>query len=355
MSSNFALWFAKQGFASQRADFFQDLAEALEDKGVLVEIIRNLENRAKSRKDTIAPLYTLWLRRMDDRSFAQSLIGTVPDSDVMILEAAESSNNLIGGLRFLAKAIRAAETMQKELRKAVAGPIFLLIMFIGMLVGFSLYLVPVLTQIMKPSTWPWSGQMLYAVSQFITGYGYWLLGALVIVGVAFTWSLPRWTGRWRSFADKYVPLYAIYRDYVGSIFLVSLASLMQSGEGLSESLNALAARGSPWLRWHIRRIQGRLDTNAEHPAEAFDTGVFNRALTDRVIDYGQRSAFHDALGKVGIASIEKVTEFVSGSATLLNRILILVCGATMIFMVMGVMLTAQEAQNAIQRQTFKAL
>lgn len=352
MANRMQLWLAKWAFSSKRANFYADLAEALNDRGVLVDIIRTVERRALTRGDIIAPIYTLWLRRMDDRPFSLALADTVPDTDVMILSAAETSNNLSGGLMFLSKAIVAAEAMLSGLKKAVAGPVFLMVMFTAMIAGFSFYVVPVFTQIMKPSTWPMIGQALYAVSSFVTNYGYWLLGSIVVLGSAYVWSLPRWVGGWRSKVDRYVPLYSIYRDFVGSIFLVSLASLMQSGMGLSESLTALSSRGTPWLRWHILRIQARLDFHADQPAQAFATGIFNQTLTDRVLDYGARSAFHDAIGKVGLASVDKVAAFVNGSATILNQALLLLCGATLIFMISGVMLTAQEAQNVIQRQVF---
>lgn len=350
---SFNMWLAKSNFAGKRADFYEDLAEALADKGVLVQIIRTHEERAKQRKDVIHPLYALWLKRMDEMPFAECLTGTVPDSDVMILSASESSGSLIDGLRFLAIAIRAGGKMKGAVWGAIAGPMFLGCMFVALLIGYSFFLVPVLSQIMKPETWPAVGQAMYFVSKIITGYGIWLLAFIVVTTSAYIWSLPRWTGKWRAVADKYVPLYSIYRDYVGSIFLVSLASLMKARVGLSESLDALSNRASPWLRWHIRRIQSRLNFEADHPARAFQTGVFNQELTDRVMDFGSRSKFHEAIGKVGISSIEKVTSFVTSSAQLMNRILILVCGATMIFMVAGVLLTAQEAQTAIQRQTFK--
>lgn len=350
---NLSLWLAKNSFSGRRVDFYTDLAEALEDKAVLVEVITNLEQRAAQRRDAIEPIYALWLKRMDDRTFAKSLIGTVPDSDVMILEAAEQSNQLIDGLRFLAKAITAGNKMRSELITSIAGPIFLLVMFVALLVGFSYFLVPVLSEIMPPSSWPLIGRILYGVSQVITVFGMWIAGTFIVITGIYIYTLPRWTGNTRKWFDNYIPLYSIYRDFVGSIFLVALASLMRSGVGLAESLNTLALRASPWLSWHIVLIHSRLDKESGHPAKAFDTGVFNKDLTDRVMDFGSRSKFHEAIQKVGIASIDKITGYVSASAKLINRILIFVCGATMIFMVAGVLLTAQDAQNAIMRETFQ--
>ena len=104
MLQNLQLWLAKASFGSRRLEFYEDLAEALEDDAALVEQLDVWAARAEKEGDVVAPLYRLWLRRMDDRSFAQALIGTVPESDVLILDAAEEAGNLAGGLRFLGHA-----------------------------------------------------------------------------------------------------------------------------------------------------------------------------------------------------------------------------------------------------------
>lgn len=351
--SNLNIWLAKKIFASKRADFYSDLAEALADNAILVERIIEFERRAAERNDALEPLYKLWLKRMDDRSFSQALIDTVPNSDVMILESAEQSNMLIDGLIFLSKAIIAGQKMRSALKTAIAGPAFLSIMFFALLVGFAYFLVPVLIQIMPPDTWPWIGRALYYVSQIITGYALWIAALILALSSAYAYSLPRLTGKSRDWLDNHIPFYSIYRDFVGSIFLVSLASLMRAGVGLAESLNTLELHANPWLARHIALIHSRLDEDSAYPAKAFDTGIFNRDLTDRVIDYGSRSKFHDAIQKVGIASIDKITIHVASSANLINKTLILICGATMLFMVSGVLLTAQDAQNAVMRESFK--
>ena len=352
LQNKFLMGLAKWSFSSKRADFYADLAEALEDRAVLVDQIKILEKQARVRKDVILPIYQLWLYRLDDRSFSQSLLGTVPDSDVMVLEAAEESGAMIEGLRFLSKSIVASNKMRSVLRQAVAGPAFFGLLFIAMLCGYSYFLVPILVQIMKPSTWPMVGKVLYTVAQIVTGYGIWLGIIGILVLSLYLWSLKRWTGKWRSRFDNYVPLYSIYRDFNGSIFLVSLASLMQSGMGLSESLRALARRATPWMRWHINRIQLRLDSEADQPYKAFDTGIFNRTLMDRIINFGSRNEVVVAFTKVGLSSIDKLTEFMAAAATVLNRVLILLCGAAMMFMITGTLLTAQEAQTAIRAQAF---
>ena len=59
LQNKFLMGLAKWSFSSKRADFYADLAEALEDRAVLVDQIKILEKQARVRKDVILPIYQL--------------------------------------------------------------------------------------------------------------------------------------------------------------------------------------------------------------------------------------------------------------------------------------------------------
>lgn len=348
------LWLAKQNFHSMRHTFYEDLAEALEDDNPpgLAEEIEKHAIRAKKAGDVIAPIYRLWFRRMDDRSFSQALVGTVPATDVMILDAAEKSKALPQGLRFLATVIQAMDSMRWSVRRSVAGFSALLLFLFGALFLYSLYGVGMIEQIVPPRDWPWIGQVVRDIANFIAGTWIWLISVGSALLVAYAWSLPNWTGPGRALADRYLPFYSIYRDYQGAIFLVSMAALMQNQVSLTEALEILRPRASRWLRWHIRKIMLRLDYESKSPAKAFDTGIFNRRLTWRIEDFGARAKndFSVAINKVGMKSLNKLTEDVQRSAEVLRNVLLLFGGGLLGLIVAGTLLTLYEAQASIQKQ-----
>ncbi|HEX7648402.1 MAG TPA: type II secretion system F family protein [Noviherbaspirillum sp.] len=350
MLQNLQLWLAKTSFGSRRLEFYEDLAEALEDGAALVEQLEVWSARAEKEGDVVAPLYRLWLRRMDDRSFAQALIGTVPDTDVLILEAAEEAGNLPEGLRFLRNIVEAASDMKSSMIGAVSGFAALSLLIVGMLFGLSNYGIPVMEEIVPANAWPAIGVILRDVAHIVTGYGVWLLIAAIAGGALFIWSLAHWRGRARVKADEYVPVYSIYREFNGALFRVMLSALMKNKVSLTEALDKLAKRANPWLRWHIRTTLRRLDYESDQPAKAFATGIFNKRETWRFIDYGARSSFPVAIGKLGLQSIDKVTKSVKRSAAVLNKILLLVGGGVLGFIVIGMLLTGYEAQTALQQQ-----
>lgn len=344
------LWLARQTFRAQRQAFYEDLAEALDDKAQLAGRIEVLATRAAQEHDVLAPLYRLWLRRMDDRSFSSALTDTVPAGDVMILHAAEQAGRLPDGLRFAALVIGANREMTEALYGAVIGFVFLSAFLVGLLALFSFYGIGLIEELVPPDAWPWVGRMLRDLAHFVTGSGIWVLACLSAAGIACAWSLRNWSGRARVWADRYVPVYTIYRDFHGGLFLVALAALMRNKVSLNDALDQLSGKASPWLRWHIRQVQLRLDYDSDQPGKAFATGIFSKPLTWRIIDFGERSSFPLALEKVGLRSIDMVTRMVKRSAGKINKLLLILSGGLMAFIIAGTFLTMYEAQNAVQRQ-----
>jgi len=350
------VWLAKSSFHGVRQDFYEDLAEALVDGAQLAPRIKQLADRASAEGNLQAPLYQLWFHRMDNQSFAEALADTVPESDLMILQAAERAGDLSTGLRFTATVIAATATMRSALRKAVASFAFLMVLQIALLAGFSYYGIELIEAIVPANAWPWIGQQLKGLSLFVTESGPTVLVVGGVLGVAYIWSLRNWRGSIRVKVDKYCLPYTIYRDFNGAMFLVSLAALMKNGVGLNDALETLAERASPWLLWHIRHIQLGLDYQTESTGEAFATGLFNRALTWRIIDFGDRagskagSNFAEAMEKVGITTIGKVMAGVQDKTAVLNKVALFLNAGLIMFIVSGTLLTIFEAQEQLQRQ-----
>lgn len=344
---------ARSDFNSNRADFYMDLAEALDDKASLYSHLEKMRTRAHQRKQGISILLAQWVKRMEHgKPFSEAVRGTVPSMDGMILRASEDSGKLAQGLRFLSAAVSKAGNMKSALVSAIAMPALLTLFQVAIISGFSYFMVPILTQIMKPEKWPLLGRMLFGLSQFVVAFGPYLLILLIAGIVAFVLSLPRWTGPMRARFDRHLP-YSIYRDYNGAIFLVTVAALMQSGVGLIESLKILREAGSPWMRWHISKMINSLERDSTNPAAALNTGILPPKIADRISDYGERSSFTESMGKIGLTAVDRVAEIVSKSAKTMNTVMTIFVGGTLLFLMLGVLLTAQHASQEIRSQTRK--
>lgn len=351
LTDRISLEIAKFSFGFTRKEYYDDLAEALQDGGDPLSKVKTDATRARERHDVMAALYELWMHRMEEASFVSAIADTVPPLDRMILQSSDSANGLIKGLKFLGLAIEASSKMRFAIIKALAMPSVLVLVFAAMLAAFAYQIVPSLTAMLPADKWPILGKIVYGLSMFISKHGHWVLAALIAATIFMVMTFSRWTGRVRIWFDTYVPPYMIYRDYMGHLFLVSLGALLEKDVGLTEALSTLQANSNRWVAWHIGMIKEGLLFDAQNPGKAFDTGMFSQRLADRILDFSTRSAnsqatsFPEAIAKVGLKAVDKSVALVTASARILNGLLLVLCGAFLLFMFSGIAMTVQTVRT----------
>lgn len=339
-----ALW----NFKGTREDFYYDLAKAMEDKSDLVTEFVNLRKRALDRNNQgQAAMYNKWLAGLDVGSLAEAMKGDVPETDIMIIAAFETSGRLAEGLKFLSKTIRTTKKMKSSMAVALGGPSFALFLGFGILFLHAYMLTPILVQIYPVEEWPLAGRILYPISQIVSNYGIYLSLAIVALIIAFGFSIKRWYGDKRVIVDNWIG-YSMFRDFNGAMFLTSLAALMKAGTGVMEGLVKLQSMSTPWMRWHIDKMIRRLDVEASEPAQALDTGALPQEVTDRIIDYGRRSSFIEAMSMIGIESMERTEAKIAKSAKGVNTAMLIMVGILFITIILGTVFTGMHAQEVIR-------
>jgi len=344
------LQLAARRLKQRRADFYYDMASALEDKVPLFTILRKYEARSRTRSRGDALLFRSMLREAMGGSLSQALIGVVPNSELILIDAIQGGGDagLARGLYFLSDTVEKVDRMFATVRKAVVYPVILMVMFAALLTGFSLFAVPILADLLPPDRWPALGQALYAVSYVVSHYGLFIAVGVVGLLVAFGLSLSRWQGALRRRLDRMAP-YSLYRDFSGAMLIVSISSLMRAGVSLRSSLERAARFSSPWMRWHLRQILARLSSEQSTQfGQAFSTGVLNQGLEDRVQDASERRDPIAAFVKIGVGSIDRIERSIQTSASRLNSVLMAVAGLTLAGMMAGFFATAFEMQSGIQ-------
>ena len=344
------VWFARRELHDRRADFYYDLASTLKDRVPLFTTLRKLESRAQQRTPMTAPMYLEMLKGLESGSLSLALKGIASTTELTMIDATQAAGDatMADGLLFLSETVHKTDAMLAVMRKAVTYPVILLLMFASLLTGFSLNAVPILTQLSPASNWPPMGQALYAVSQFITHHGIWLALGILVFFVALFYSFPRWTGRVRKQLDKYLP-FNLYRDYASSMLMISLASLMRSGISLRSSLERTYKNSSPWGKWHIRQILINLSKPSNGTfGQAFNSGLFDQELEDRIQDASERSNPIEAFIHIGVGSIDRMILRIEKRAKQLNSVLIVVCGVLMAAMMLAFFSTTMSLQSGIR-------
>ena len=344
------IWLARRDLHERRADFYYDLASTLKDRVPLFTTLRKLESRARRRNPLAAPMYLHMLKGLERGSLSEALRGVASTTELTMIDATQAAGDatMADGLMFLSETVHKTDAMVAVMRKAVIYPVILLLMFAVLLTGFALNAVPILTQISPASNWPPMGQALYAVSKFIAQYGVWLGLGIVGFFVALFYSFPRWTGRVRKQLDKLLP-FNLYRDYASSMLMISLASLMRSGISLRSSLERTYKHSSPWAKWHIRQILINLSKPSNGTfGPAFNTGLFDQELEDRIQDASERSNPIAAFIHIGVGSIDRMILRIEKRAKQLNSALMVICGVLLATMMLAFFSTTMSLQSGIR-------
>jgi type II secretory pathway component PulF len=343
------LYFARSALKQRRAEFYFDVASAMADKVPLFSVLKQYEARARRRNRGDGLMYREMLNALQVGALSDALKPIVSTTELILLDAIQrgGDSELANGLMFLSETVEKLDRMTMLARKAVIYPLVLFLVFTSMLVGFSLYAVPIIEALLPPDRWPPMGKLVYAVSKFIVNYGMQTAITAFVMLILFLYSLPRWQSPLRRRLDKFIP-YSVYRVYLGSMLVVSLSVLLKSGVSLRSALERAMKFSNAWLRWHIREIlKGLSDKNAARFGAAFKTGLLSWDLEDRIEDASQRRDPVAAFVKIGVGSIEKIFKSVEAASGKINTFMLVFGGLVLGSMMLGFLLTTMEIQSGM--------
>jgi type II secretory pathway component PulF len=341
---------ARSTLRNRRGEFYQDLAAALEDRVSIFTVLKGYEARARRRNPSTARMYLEMMKAMEKEGLANALQPIISPTELIMLDAIQNSGDasLAKGLFFMSDMCDKLDKMSRVMRKAVTYPILLLILFSAMLVGFSIFAVPVIESLLPVEKWPPIGKIMHAVASTVRNSGVWIAGTAVFLLIAFMRSLSRWQGPVRRTLDNYPP-YNVYRSYTGAMLIVSLSSLMRTGVSLRGSIERAMKFSSPWLRWHLRETLRALSSgNATQFGAAFRTGLLTPDMEDRVQEASERRDPVAAFVKIGVGSLDRIARSVEDAAGKLNNLLIVLTGLGLGAMIMGFFATVQSISTGIK-------
>jgi type II secretory pathway component PulF len=321
---------AKLSFSTkERLALYEMLAAMLTDGLPLDDCLRKLYEHDARTKAPLALILRKWIDRMGEGTpFQEAIKDDVPAQELSLIAAGMGANDAISGLRQACTIVRGRMRLTAAILEALRYPFFLTLVLIGALVGTSVWLLPSLVKDLPVATWgPW-GQGLYAVANAITSYGPYALAAFIALASLIVWSMPRWTGTGRAQADKVMP-WSIYRMFSGSMFLLSLSSLLKAGVPLGEAVRQVRTIASPWVRDHLALMQRRLASGKSY-AIALNTGLLDKPLMRQVSIYSELTAFDHAIKSIGERAIEATIDRVKDQANIVRNVIFVLLGITIV-------------------------
>lgn len=357
-------------FHGQRTEFYGDLARSMRANELLVDFLRG-ELAIASAKQTANSARAYALQQMLGRivraehNTPSKIIGlSMPQNDMIMLAAVDtaSEKDFVRILNDLVDAITLQKTAKSELRAALRAPAVLIPGIAIFAYVLSSQAIPIIEKIAPPEVWTPFNSAVRFVANLISNGGFYAMLAAVVFIAGFVYFLPRWTGKLRMRLEQVSPSKAIwltpiapwllplsiYRDFTTVMVFSSLAVLLSTGKTLTEALETIAANGSPYLRYHVRRVLSYLDMYPLEVARAFSSGMLSPAVSARLATIARtEKSYADVLIKVGTTGNEQIRKEVVKSAKKLNVIFLSLAASLVMFLYGGQMSITQKMNTEL--------
>ena len=248
------LLYAKMVFKSdtdKRMAVSRKVASLLRNNFTLMDALHRIEMiESKNGKKPDEP-FAIAMREIQQNlergmTFSEATRGWVPNEETLLLTSGNVSSLLIS-LENITRVVSGINRIKRAMWSAIAYPLFLLALTIGIIIMVGLYLVPPLAEAAGSEIiWHGSAASLIWLSDFANKYWY-IFSALLIGGFALIWiSLPIWTGRIRTLFDK-LPPWNTYKLQISVSWLMSLAAMVSAGVSVPDAMRLLADGSNRYL------------------------------------------------------------------------------------------------------------
>ncbi|PRH40436.1 hypothetical protein C6T65_21130 [Burkholderia vietnamiensis] len=190
------------------------------------------------------------------RSFTVAMGTSLSPMERTIIGSGERSSMLPSAMRMVLELQQMLGDIRWQFVSSMSQPVVYVLAIYGFLLVLGGFVVPQYEMFYPAEKWTGWAAVMLGLSKVATGWA--PLAALVVFVVALVtivWALPRWTGRGRVFADKYVFPFNSYRYVSETAWLLTFAVLLKSGVIDKSALSEQMQFGSPWLASRLKPIR----------------------------------------------------------------------------------------------------
>lgn len=313
---------------TQRINLYERLKSYTEEEFPVYESLARFKARYDRSKDYRGKIIGYWLDEMQSgQSFSKTIRGWVPDSELNLIAAGEDGAGLEKGL---GEAIKFAQSAQKIKSIIIGGsmyPAILLAVVLGFIAMFSIQMAPTYLGLLPLQQWPTLPQYFYMFSKFIVDFMPLILIFGVILSVIISVSISKWVGGVREIFDN-MPPWSVYKVYQGCAFLIGLASMMQSGIPLNDSLEKIKKTSGKWLQNYIEEMQKNLRRGGQNFGQHLNVGLLDDETSGDVIDYSELGKFEEAVYSIGEKNLERSVKIIDLKMGVARNLMLIVVGLT---------------------------
>lgn len=253
---------------------------------------------------------------------------------VNLVRAGEASGNLEKIFGDLTESLSKQKELRDQIRSALIYPILLLVGSVLILTLLVMYALPKIAGVFAESGFepPLFSRIVFGVGLFFNAYGFYVLGVLALLVVAFARlavSSPVFRRFLMSIVDEIPIIKEVVRKVALQRFASTLASLIRAGMPLTEALEITAqAVGNPELRDSLIRISREGLAKGLTVGEAFRREPFFPQTVASLMAISERAGrFDEVLETLADFYVKEIDTSVKSLVAFLEPALLVIIGA----------------------------
>ena len=339
------LWYARLVFrmnTEKRMATIRKLASLLRNDFTLMDALSRLEmiesDGGKKPGEPFAIVMRVWQQNLErGMSFSDTTRGWLPNEETLLVTSGNISN-LVVALENTTRVVESAGRIRRAMRNAVAYPLFLLALTLGIIVMVGLYLVPPLVEVAGTSDIIWRGTAggLIALSNFMVANWYWFVLVFVFLVFVVGVSLENWSGRLRAAFDK-IPPWNIYKIHISVGWLMSLSAMVAAGITMPDAMRMLADNSNRYLR-NILEQTLHFIANGDNLGVALSRTGYefpNKEIIGDLMIYADMAEFDKSLTSIANDYLDESVRKMESISNVLNSVGILLVSAIIAWVVLG--------------------
>lgn len=248
-----------------REDFYRAMAKTADDGLPQMEVLERLRKNFAKTNHPMTWVIQEVLGRIRGKKGGSSaelktigteLSGMVPDAETLLIQAGESAGRLAEGYRNAADFIENKRKISSAITGTLAKPITYFLAFIGLLLFFSIRLLPAFEKARPRDQWPPDAAALGWVADNVYVIVVALVLAVLVVIFVIAWLSVNWIGNSRDTADRRIPPFPLLAQIQAANLLSALAGFIASGIPFTEAVERVRRTSKGYMRWQCGRLIG---------------------------------------------------------------------------------------------------
>lgn len=248
------LFYAKLVFKTdtqKRMAISRKVASLLRNNFTLMDALHRIEmiesaNNTKPNEPFAIAMREIQKNLEQGMTFAEATDGWVPKEETLLLTSGNVSS-LLTSFENITRIVDGITRIKRAMLSAVAYPLFLFMLTVGIIILVGLYLVPPLAQAAGSEVvWRGTAASLVWVSAFAGKYWHVFAGFFIIIASIIWASLPVWTGKMRNLFDK-LPPWNTYKLQLSVSWMMSLSAMVAAGVSVPDAMRMLADKSNRYL------------------------------------------------------------------------------------------------------------